>query len=53
MDAKTYSVTVRFTVAAESDEHLQTPLGIEAEVESLLTGLDAEVESVTVVETKV
>ena len=48
VDTKTYTVTVRFAVDAESDEHLQTAQGIQDEITSLLTWLDANVESVTV-----
>lgn len=50
MEPRTYVVTIRLTITAESDEHLQTPLGIEAEVESWLAGLRAHVGHIAVVE---
>jgi hypothetical protein len=45
-----YIITIRLAVSPESDEQLQTPQGIEDEIRSWLTSLDADVESVTVKE---
>jgi hypothetical protein len=47
---KTYIVTITLVVSSEADEQLQTPHGIEDEVRSWLTGLHADVHSVTVEE---
>jgi hypothetical protein len=45
---RTYLITITLVVSPESDEHLQTPQGIEDEVRSWLTGLHADVDAVTV-----
>ena len=47
---RTFIVTITLTVSPDSDEHLQTPRGIEDEVHSWLTGLDADVHAVTIKE---
>ena len=47
---KTFIVTITLTVSPESDEHLQTPQGIEDEVRSWLTDLDADVHVVAIEE---
>lgn len=49
-DTKIYVITITLGVSPESDEHLQTPQDIEDEVRSWLTGLDADVQAVTVEE---
>lgn len=43
-------ITITLVVSPETDEHLQTPQGIEDEVRSWLTGLYADVQAVTVQE---
>jgi hypothetical protein len=45
-----YIITITLDVSPETDEHLQTPQGIEDEVRSWLTGLHADVQAVTVEE---
>jgi hypothetical protein len=47
---KTFIVTITLIVSPESDEHLQTPQGIDDEVRSWLTGLDADVHAVAIQE---
>ena len=47
-----YIVTVRFTVDANAEEHIQTARAIEDEVRSWLASLDADVQVVTVDEVK-
>lgn len=44
----TYIITIALDVSRETDEHLQTPQGIEDEVRSWLTDLGADVKIVTV-----
>ena len=45
-----YTVIVRLTIDEHTDEHLQTVRGIEQEVDSWLTDLDAKVERVSVLQ---
>jgi hypothetical protein len=45
-----YIITITLDVSPETDEHLQTPQGIEDEVRSWLTALRAVVQTVTVEE---
>jgi hypothetical protein len=45
-----YIITITLDVSLEADEQLQTPQGIEDEVRSWLTGLHADVRSITVEE---
>ena len=45
-----YTVIVRLAIDEQTDEHLQTVRGIEAEIHSWLTDLRAEVERVSVLQ---
>jgi hypothetical protein len=44
----TYTVTLRFTVAADTDEHLRNARAVRAELKSWLESLRATVRHVTV-----